>query len=57
MFSLEKIEEMPEKVAYYLANPRELQEMADRGRNAARAHDTWENRINEVIMKWIKRDV
>ena len=56
MFSLERIGEMPEKIAYYLSHTRELQEMADRGRNAAKTHDTWENRIDEVIMKWIRRD-
>ncbi len=56
MFSLERIEEMPEKIGYYLSHTRELQEMADRGRSAARAHDTWENRIDEVVMKWIRRD-
>lgn len=53
MFDLERIEEMPEKVKELLADTDCLQEMADRGYRAAKEHDTWENRIDEVILKWI----
>ena len=53
MFDLERIEEMPEKVKKLLSDTDQLQEMADRGYQAAKEHDTWENRIDEVILKWI----
>lgn len=56
MFSLEDIGAMPGAVKHLLGSPGELQEMADRGYAAAKAHDTWENRIDEVLMKWLKKE-
>lgn len=54
MFPLEQIGEMPETVAKLLSDTDALQAMADRGFEAAREHDTWEDRIDEVLMKWVK---
>lgn len=54
MFPLEDIGEMPVEVNRLLHNLDDLQAMADRGYASAKAHDTWENRIDEILMKWLE---
>ncbi len=55
MFDLTQIGEMPERVKELLSHPEELQAMADRGYESARECDTWKNRIEDVIEKWIPK--
>ena len=48
MFCLEQIRELPEKVHELLSHPKQLQELADRGYEAARTAHTWKNRAQEI---------
>ena len=48
MFCLEQMRELPEKVYELLSHPKQLQELADRGYEAARASHTWKNRAQEI---------
>ena len=53
MFSLRRIEEMPGMVEELLTHPKELQEMADRGMEEAAENDTWENRVDEILIRYL----
>lgn len=47
-YSLEHLEELPEKVEYYLQHPAELKEIAHRGNLYAKDTQTWQYRARQV---------
>ena len=50
MFALPEITQLPQMVEALMKQPERAQCIADCGYQSAKAHDTWKNRIDEVIL-------
>ena len=49
LYSLESLEELPDKVKYYLQKPKELKAIARRGNVYARETQTWQYRAAQLM--------
>ena len=50
MFALPEIVQLPQLVEALRKQPERAQRIADCGYQSAKAHDTWKNRIDEIIL-------
>ena len=48
LYSLEHLEELPDKIRYYLQKPEELKEIAHRGYLYAKDTQTWQYRAGQL---------
>lgn len=47
-YSLEHLDELPDKVKHYLKEPEKLKEIAQRGWNYAKDTQTWQHRARQM---------
>ena len=57
MFALPEIARLPQMVKALLEQPERAQRVADCGYHSAKEHDTWINRIDEIIIPLLSEKV
>lgn len=53
MFPLSGMAGLPERVKYLLNHLESAQKIAECGYQCAKSHDTWTNRIDEIVSRWL----